>query len=292
MTTIRDLNCALSDVLTLIRMRAESIASNDYDGDWSTALRGPHAHFHVIDRGAASLQLGSRPALVLREGDVVFLPRGARHALRAAPSGSRRATIITGQYSHAGVIAPRLLRALPSVFVSHVGAGAPRDLLRLNSHYMVDEANRREPGCAIMISRLMELLFIQSIRQWGSAGRRHVGWVAGIADPAIGSALAAIHERPAEPWTVAALAAIAGHSRSAFAARFSDVVGQSPLRYLTAWRLSLAAENLTAGSAPIADIAALVDYGSEAALSRAFSATFHMTPARFRRTHARPAHLP
>jgi AraC-like DNA-binding protein len=97
-----------------------------------------------------------------------------------------------------------------------------------------------------------------------------------------------MHEEPARSWTVESLAALAGLSRSAFAARFAEVVGITPLKYLASWRLDLAAEHLRAGTSGIGEIAALIGYGSEAALTRAFKAQFGTTPARFRREGGAP----
>ena len=109
-------------------------------------------------------------------------------------------------------------------------------------------------------------------------------WLSGLGDPQIGRALSAVHEDPSHEWTVRELADLARMSRSAFAARFTDVVGVTPLKYIAAWRLDLAADYLRAGDKATAQIAALVGYGSESALTRAFRAQFSTTPAVFRRS--------
>ena len=134
-----------------------------------------------------------------------------------------------------------------------------------------------------MASCLIDVLFIQAIREWRARERGGSGWAAGLADPRVGRALSAIHSQPAAAWTVGQLAEVAGLSRSAFAARFAGVVGCPPLKYVAAWRLDLAAHHLRAGKDKIGAIAARVGYGSEAALCRAFKAQFGVTPAAFRR---------
>src|SRR5262249_43528955 len=118
---------------------------------------------------------------------------------------------------------------------------------------------------------------------WGSRIPGKLGWLSGLVDMQVGKALSAIHDDPAHEWTVESLAAIAGLSRSAFAARFLETVGQPPLQYLTRWRLNVAADQLRVGAARISQIAPQVGYGSEAALTREFKAQFGTTPAAFRR---------
>ena len=134
-----------------------------------------------------------------------------------------------------------------------------------------------------MIERLLELLFIQAIREWGGKSPNNLGWMSGLRDPQVGKALSVIHGDPARNWTVGDLADAAGLSRSAFASRFTDLVGQTPLKYVSTWRLNLAADYLRGGMLKIGDIAIRVGYGSEAAINRAFKVQFGATPAEFRR---------
>ncbi|MBV9563679.1 MAG: helix-turn-helix transcriptional regulator [Bradyrhizobium sp.] len=155
--------------------------------------------------------------------------------------------------------------------------------LRLTSHFMIEETRHPRPGSAMVVTRLLHLLFAQSVREQAAGRPSKLGWMSGLIDPQIGRALSAIHTDPARRWSVADLAGIARLSRSAFAERFVELVGVSPLRYVTVWRLDLAADHLRSGSASISQIAHQVGYGSEAALTRAFKARFKATPAQFRR---------
>ena len=298
MTRLRALNDAMSDVLGLIRMQAESVALIKLRDRFGLRIDEPGGHFYIVEHGRARLQSGRRRPLELRAGDLAILPTSRPHVLsnggRVTPipirlylkeSGSLEAktSILWGQFSFAGVLAPKLLASLPPLIHVQGRTGAAQEWLKITSGFLVDETRFPKPGSAIMVSRLMELLFIQSIRDWGAGSRKNMGWLAGVADPCVGRALSALHERPAEQWTVAALAKHVGLSRSAFASRFNERVGVSPLRYLSLWRLNLAAEALRAGTANLSAIAALVGYGSEAALSRAFKAAFGATPSRYRR---------
>ena len=161
--------------------------------------------------------------------------------------------------------------------------GHPLEWLRLTTQFLADEARNPKPATAITIWRLIEILFIQAVREWGGKSNNSLGWLSGLKDPAIGRALTAIHNDPARKWTLADLAERASLSRSAFAVRFAEVAGQTPLRYLTLWRLGLAADQLRSGTAAIAEIAENVGYASESALTRAFKAQYGTTPATFRR---------
>jgi AraC-like DNA-binding protein len=308
MPALAEISDAMSDVLSLVRMRAEYVCAANLGAPWSLAFDQPLAHFHIMELGAAWLAPDGAAPMRLEAGDLVILPLGAGHVLCSdlklepvhtdvafAPDTPREGAayriggdgdathVVCGRFSFAGVLAPRLLARLPPIIHIPGRHGKPLEWLRLTSHFLVDEIRDPRPGAAIMISRLVDLLFIQAIRQWGAASPRNLGWLSGLADPLIGRALSAIHEAPARKWTVEALADIAGLSRSAFAARFLDVVGQPPLKYLAAWRLDLAADQLKAGAARIGEIAHAVGYGSDAALTRAFKARFATTPAAFRK---------
>jgi transcriptional regulator GlxA family with amidase domain len=195
--------------------------------------------------------------------------------------GGAETHVVCGQFSFEGVLAPKLLNVLPPLI--HIAAPQGLEWLRLTSHFLIEEARRARPGFVIMVARLLDLLFIQAVREWGAKNRKNLGWLSGLGDPSVGRALSAMHDEPARRWTVERLAALAGLSRSAFASRFAEVVGTTPLKYLAAWRLDLAAQHLSAGTARIGEIAASVGYGSETALTRAFKAQFGTSPARFRR---------
>lgn len=299
---------AMSDALSLVRMHGEVVCAVENGAPWSLSFHKPVSYFHIVDHGALWLiQDGAVPVRLI-DGDLVILPLGGGHVLTTDPAlpatpietaipglGDHRggvmrfggpgesASLMCGQFGFDGVLASRLLQVLPPIVHIRPDPGHPLEWIRLTRHFLADEAYHPKPGSAIMIARLIELLFIQAIREWGVNSPGSLGWLGGLNDPQIGRALAAIHNDPAHTWTVEKLALIAGFSRSVFAARFTHVVGQTPLKYVTAWRLNLAADHLRSGSMKIGEIAAVVGYGSEAALSRAFKAQFGISPAAFRR---------
>jgi AraC-like DNA-binding protein len=149
------------------------------------------------------------------------------------------------------------------------------------------EARERRAGSECMLLRISELLFVEVVRQHLAAlpsGER--GWLAGLNHPIVGRALALLHERPAEAWTVDELARRSGVSRSSLASSFSELVGQPPMQYLAHWRMQLAATLLSEGHAKVSVVALEVGYDSEAAFSRAFKALVGVPPATWRKRHS------
>lgn len=311
MPAITGIADTLSDVLALVRMRGEMVCATEMAAPWGLAFTSHAARFHVVERGSVWIRVADMAPVHLETGDLVVLPLGAGHELLSAPDGvstpidealkqslsrdgavyrmggdGAEAHLVCGQFSFAGVLAPKLLTVLPPLIHIQPEPGRPLEWLRLTTHFLIEETRNPKPGSAIMIARLFDLLLIQAIRTWGGAQSGLGGWLASLSDAQIGRALAAIHEEPARKWTVEALAQVAGMSRSAFADRFAGAVGSPPLRYLSIWRLDLAADRLRIGGESIAQIAAAVGYGSEAAFNRAFKAQFGVPPAAFRKQGA------
>jgi AraC-like DNA-binding protein len=177
-----------------------------------------------------------------------------------------------------------LLAALPRVVRIDASTGDLRSWL--DTYMQLRDAARAGfgPGGACVLSKLSELMFIEAVR-------RHVetlppgqtGWLAGLRDAHVGQALALIHQSPARPWTVQSLGRAVGLSRSALAERFTALIGQPPMQYLTQWRLALAAHRLQGSQRPAGSVAEEVGYDSEAAFSRAFKREYGMPPATWRR---------
>jgi AraC-like DNA-binding protein len=146
------------------------------------------------------------------------------------------------------------------------------------------EAAALHPGGEAVITRLSDILVIQAIRAWiarDPAGQ--TGWLGALQDPRIGRAMSLVHRDPAGPWSVATLARASAMSRSAFAARFTELVGEPVMRYVTRWRMHVALDWLQQDDASVAELAARLGYDSEAAFSRAFKRTVGMSPGAARR---------
>lgn len=149
--------------------------------------------------------------------------------------------------------------------------------------YSVDHAEASGPGGAAVIAKLSEALFVETLRRYiAQLPHTQTGWLAGVRDPDVGKALAVLHQRPAQPWTIATLAAEVGVSRSVLAERFQHFLTDTPIGYLTRWRLHLAAQLLTSTSKSVAEVAGDIGYESEPSFNRAFKREFGLPPARFR----------
>ena len=152
---------------------------------------------------------------------------------------------------------------------------------------MADEASRLRPGGEELITRLADILVIQAIRSWIEEDpAAQTGWLGALQDPQIGQALLLIQRDPARAWTVASLAAEVAMSRSAFAARFTELVGEAPMHYLTKWRMHTALTWLRDDEASLSDVAYRLGYQSEASFNRAFKRVIGITPGAARRNAA------
>ena len=140
------------------------------------------------------------------------------------------------------------------------------------------ESRSPRPGSDVVTARLADVLVVQAVRSWLESAAPDRGWVAGLRDPVLGRALSAFHADPAAPWSLESLAQSAGLSRSAFAARFADLMREAPMGYVTAWRMDLAARLVREGALPLSRIAERVGYRSEAAFNRAFRRAHGITP--------------
>ncbi|MBI5256638.1 MAG: AraC family transcriptional regulator [Burkholderiales bacterium] len=235
---------------------------------------------HVLRAGRLELRHHGRRAglparLVLERPTLLFYPRPVDHQfLCSAEDG---ADLVCAALAFDGGGQHPLARALPPLLVITLDELAP---LRMTLELLFAEADAVRCGQPLLADRLAEVLLIQLLR-WllDHPGRQALpaGLVNGLAHPGLARALAAMHERPAEPWTLPALAALAAMSRSAFAPAFRQAVGQTPGEYLAQWRLALAQQRLARGE-PLHRVADAVGYGSAATLSRAFSARTGLSP--------------
>ncbi|MFB9236321.1 AraC family transcriptional regulator [Plantactinospora siamensis] len=202
-----------------------------------------------------------------------------------------RTVLLTGTWTGDGEIRRRLLTALPPVLIrAGEQPGEPAGstvgpLLRL----LGAEIDRDDPGQAVVLDRLLDLLLIAVLRDWlGRADGGGPAWYRAHGDPVVGPALRAMHDEPARPWTVAALAVRGGVSRAALARRFTDLVGEPPMAYLTGWRLALAADLLRDPEATVGAVARRVGYASPFALSAAFKRRHGVSPSHLRRASQIP----
>jgi AraC-like DNA-binding protein len=192
------------------------------------------------------------------------------------PGGS--AMLLSGTYQLSGEISRRLLEALPALLVLPADA-LDSPLIAL----LGEEIVKDEPGQEAVLDRLLDLLLIAVLRAWFSRPDAQApAWYQAYGDPVVGRAMRLLHHNPAHPWTVATLAAEVGVSRAALARRFTELVGEPPMTFLTGWRLALAADLLREPDATVAAVARQVGYGTPFALSTAFKRVRGVSPKQHR----------
>jgi AraC-like DNA-binding protein len=273
----------------------------------ATAFAG--AGFHVVLQGATRLTADGTDPVVLGIGDVAFLPHGTSHELSDATTGDRPAppvelrleradepeqepaangtstALLCGAYLLDQARPHPLLADLPTVIHLPARLGShPR--LRATIDLLGTEIAKPGLGGDIVVPALLDTLLLYILRASYSEQSEQsetTGWAAALTDPAVSATLLAIHRDPSHPWTVQTLGAIAGLSRAPFARRFTALVGQPPLTYLTWWRMTKAAELLHRSDAPMRTIAAEVGYTSEFAFARAFKREYGSAPGTYRR---------
>ena len=301
---------AVGAALHVLRMSGTFYCSSDLRGPWG--LRLPETPgclwFHVVTSGTATIVVGD-DVVTLSPSDVVLLPRGEGHELRStdppprspAPNvltlphtwyGERYATIsyggdgapttmICGAVRLEHPMAERLVALMPDIVHVPVSPLTARlhDTLRL----IALEVEETRPGGEAVITRLADVLVVQMLRAWLSHDpSARTGWLGALADPDIGRALALVHADPAHEWTVAGLARELALSRSTFAARFTALVGEPVMAYVTRWRMLVAHDRLRAGDTTVAAVAGAMGYRSEAAFSRAFRRVVGTSPGSVR----------
>src|ERR1700756_5058639 len=182
---------------------------------------------------------------------------------------------------------PRLsqvfLSGLPPLFKVNIRNDASAKWVENSIRFSVNEADASRAGGEAVLAKLSEVLFVETLRAYiAHLPAEQTGWLAGARDSEVGKTLALMHREPSRPWTLATLANEAGTSRSVLAERFRHYLNETPMAYLTRWRLQLGAQRLSSASYSVAQIAAEVGYESEAAFNRAFKREFAAPPARFR----------
>jgi AraC-like DNA-binding protein len=279
--------------------------------------------FHGIASGSCWAAIVGEKPIRLNQGDIVLFPQGDAHVVSSAPGlraqsvdtaiffaprppqlpfslrmteggttalldggGHEETTVACGFLGCDAKPFNPLLASLPRVVhmpgVAADGGPWIADFLRS----VVEESNRKRPGGEAVLERMSEMLFVEVLRRYVDAlPAGQTGWLAGMRDPAVGRALALMHEKPAEPWTLDQLGEAAALSRSTLHERFIHFIGQPPMQYLAQWRMQLAAGWLRDTDAKVIDVALEVGYENEAAFARAFKRTVGESPAAWRRAH-------
>ena len=307
----------LDDVLDTLDLNGALYFRTDFSAPWSVTvpvLEGA-ARFHLVVQGQCTVTLPRDRVVLLNPGDLILIPRGQTHILSDAPvedappletvleqvrydgegvltvgdgDPSASTQLICGHFTFRQKADHAMLRAMPDHLLATSAMRAKNpwldDIMRMIGRHMLSDKS----GTGASVRRLSEVMFIELMRMGIESEEQEQLRPAlqGFQDPQIGRALAIIHKDLASPWTVNSLAREVGMSRSSFADRFADLMGQGPMSYLADWRLQKALALLDSSKANVQQIANQTGYRSPAAFTRAFTAKFGETPTKYRQSHA------
>lgn len=295
----------LSDILSLLKPTSYGFRGLDASGDWALAYAADEGiKCFAITAGACWLVMDQDAAPVrLEAGDFVLLPGGDGFRLCSAPNvapidafnlflsvaageiallngGGGECVGVGGYFAFEGMHAEMLLAMLPPIV--HIADPANKDGLRMSIERLMRELRAPRPGSSLMGEHLTQALLIEALRlHLEKPATRTTGWLFALADRQMNAVLAAMHADPARKWTLAMLANVAGMSRSSFAVRFKDSVGEPAMDYLTRWRMMLAADRLANEGMSISLVAPTVGYESESAFGAAFKRVFGYSPRQY-----------
>lgn len=317
----------LSDVLRMIRLQGALFLNAEFREPWCVnAPRGADfapvlcpgagelAILHMVLQGRCWIQLPGGEAVALQAGDVATLPHGDAHLIGSGPrhapvdlahvvsvqlpelaplrygGDGAGCVLVCGWFAYERDVANPLLSVLPRMFRTAVGARPAGVWLEQSLRYVLADAAGGQPGSGAAAAKVAESLFVEALRGYiETLEPRQSGWLGGLRDPQVGRCLALMHEQPARPWSVEALAQEVHMSRSALAERFNELVGMPPMQYLKRWRLAMAARLLCSERSNIVRVAEAVGYESEASFSRAFKTEYGMAPGLWRSGAGMPA---
>lgn len=264
--------------------------------------------YHYVTAGSLLLRADGQPPIRVEAGEIILLPRNDEHVIGSAANlrpvnadfliqpapagglmrivhggGGERTQILCG-YIGTNVPNMPIIGILPRMLKIGAEQGTSSNWIESSFRFAAHQLAEGRIESPAVLAKLAELLFMEAVRRYVvSLPPTASGWIAGLRDPAVGRALALLHGRMSHCWTTEELAREIGLSRSAFAERFTRLMGEPPMRYLANWRMQIAAERLKGSPEPIARIAFEAGYESEAAFSRAFRREYGMPPATWRR---------
>jgi AraC-like DNA-binding protein len=304
----------LTTVLNTLQFKGHVFCYSEFTAPWALSLpASDFAHFHVCERGQGWIKVEeSESEISLASGDLVIVPHGSAHVLRDGPKsravpldmllkrrglkdktvryggGGSETIAICGSFRFESQIGNPIVSLLPKlIHVPHKDSNSCvwlEPILRGLAH----ETQNPAEGSGSIINHLTGIIFVHAVRAWiEKQPQGQGGWLGALRDTQISSALALMHHDPSRPWTIAKLAAEVGMSRSPFATKFTSLVGEPPLSYLTHVRLSLAASYLSNERLRIGEIAERVGYESQASFSNAFKRKFAVSPRGYRDTYKR-----
>jgi AraC-like DNA-binding protein len=319
-----DLMDALSEALRSVRMTGAIFLDAEFTAPWSfrsplaqqaAPVVAPGTEqliiYHLVTEGMAWVKMAGEADLPVEAGEIVIIPHGEEHlfgnglsetvfdgaatlhqhvagelsSLRGWGGGGVTTKFVCGFMGCERQAENLFLAGLPTTIKINIRGNASGAWLENSIRYLVSEDQLHQPGRNILLSKMAEALFIETLRCYIKLlPPEATGWLAGTRDPIAGAALALLHRRPAEHWTIDRLACDIGTSRSVLSDRFTRYLGEPPLTYLARWRMQLASRMLQTTKATVLQVGLAVGYESEAAFVRAFKREFGLPPARYRKS--------
>ena len=298
---------SLGEALNLLRLSETTYYYADLSAPW--AFRMPSIpKFHFLTSGRCWVKVGRAEAFLVEAGDFFVVPHGKGHLIASDPearlldiaalSCSRvsnrlsafrhpgqgaKTTMICGDLNFTHPAAGHLISCLPNVMHVKATGNLAMEWIHASTRFMLVETKDMRPGSEALITRLADVLVVLAIRSWIEQNPQELkGWVTGLQDRRVSMAIALMHQSPERDWTVGELAEAAAMSRSAFSARFTELVGEPAMKYLTRWRMHLASTHLRDGNRTIDEIATQLGYGSGPAFSRAVKRFYGKWPGALR----------
>lgn len=300
----------LGEALQALRLSGTFFCRSELNAPWGIGLpaMSDSLMFHILTEGTAWITFPNGERFPMETGDFALVPQGRGHAIVDTPEthatnlydydrpllspryelleidgGGDAAGLICGVGSIKDPTARRMMSLLPGIIQMH-SSTLGNEWLRSSVQVMMEEARSLGPGGDAVITRFSDIFVVQAIRHWlNTDPHSQTGWLGALQDPQVGRALSLIHRNPTHPWTVKTLAGAVGVSRSGLAARFADLVGETPMTYLRQWRFEVARNWLRDTDQTQAEIAEQLGYESEASFSRAFKKSTGQTPGSVRR---------
>ena len=301
----------LTEIMSLLRTSGHLYGRLDLSAPFAFEFPGYKGICLIVVRGSCFLGVDKEPLLPLAAGDFVLLPTPQSYSLRSHPALSLRpmggfcpeeefrqtrlisfdggegpsTSVIAGCFAFASPESELLVKHLPSVIHLQASGKHAPPWFQSTIEFIAAETSQNLPGAGAIVDRLADALFTVAMRTrtGDSCQAAHPSWLRALADPQIGEALRQIHSEPERPWTVAILAQRVSMSRSSFAERFRELVGETPLDHLTQWRMVRAANMLLANRPmKLAAIASAVGYESESSFGKVFSRVMGMSPGKYR----------
>jgi AraC-like DNA-binding protein len=305
----------LGEALHFLRMDGVFYCRSEFTAPWALALPAmPDCMmFHFVTVGRCWVDVEAAEPRLLQPGDLALVPHGRGHRLEGElglvkadklfelprelvsdryeilrlGGGGTPSTVVCGAVRFEHPAAYQLIQLLPRVIIVEAHESSQAEWIQSTLRFMALEAREMRPGGETVITRLADILVVQAIRAWlDQDPAAQTGWLGALQDRQVGRAIAMIHREPGREWTVESLASEVAMSRSGFAARFTQLVGEPAMHYVARWRMHVALTMLKDDDAPLAELAERLGYQSEAAFSRAFKRFIGVSPGAARRKAA------